>query len=128
MRYSWQYLSQHEDINGQILVYGHLNPYGVDPHNRITMSSDDEDAFAQSRSFLVELRARYYRSLAALCESTNAVFVGGEKTADSEIGIYHALGGPENSPAALFARFSQQRTTIKAAAKTFNWRAPEPYN
>jgi hypothetical protein len=123
-----QHFSHHGKINGQILVYGHLNPYGVDPHNRITMSSDDEDAFEQSRSFLVEQRARYYRSLAALCESTNAVFVGGEKTADSELGIYHALGGPENSPTALFARFGQQRATIKAAAKAFSWRAPDPYN
>jgi FAD/FMN-containing dehydrogenase len=123
-----QHFKQQDAVNGQILVYGHLNPYGVDPHNRVTMSSDDEDAFLQSRSFLVELRARYYRSLAALCATTNAVFVGGEKTADSEIGIYRALGGSENWPAALFARFRQQRATIKAAAKTFNWRAPEPYN
>jgi hypothetical protein len=123
-----QHFSRHEEIDGQILVYGHLNPYGVDPHNRVTMSSDDEAAFAQSRSFLIELRARYYRSLAALCESTDAVFVGGEKTADSELGIYQALGGAENSPPALFARFSQQRATIKAAAKIFNWRAPAPYN
>ena len=122
-----QHFSQRQQINGQILVYGHLNPYGVDPHNRVTMSSDDEDAFAQSRSFLVEQRAHYYRSLAALCKSTNAVFVGGEKTADSELGIYHALGGPENSPTALFDRFSQQRATIKAAARMFSWRAPAPY-
>jgi hypothetical protein len=122
-----QHFSQREEINGQILVYGHLNPYGVDPHNRVTMSSDDEDAFAQSRSFLVEQRAHYYRSLAALCKSTNAVFVGGEKTADSELGIYHALGGPENSPRALFDRFKQQRATIKAAARMFSWRAPAPY-
>jgi hypothetical protein len=121
------YFSQHEEIDGQILVYGHLNPYGVDPHNRVTMSSDDEDAFQQSRNFLVEQRAHYYRSLATMCESSNAVFVGGEKTADSELGIYHALGGPENSPPALFARFRQQRTTIRAAAKIFNWRAPRPY-
>ena len=92
------------------------------------MSSDDEDEFAQSRRFLIEQRAHYYRSLAALCESTNAVFIGGEKTADSELGIYQALGGPENSPAALFDRFSLQRATIKAAAKTFSWRAPDPYN
>ena len=123
-----QHFSQHGEINGQILVYGHLNPYGVDPHNRVTMSSDDEDAFAQSRSFLVEQRAHYYRCLAALCESSNAVFVGGEKTADSELGIYQALGGPEHSPPALFDRFSLQRATIKAAAKTFSWRAPDPYN
>jgi len=123
-----QHFSQREAINGQILVYGHLNPYGVDPHNRVTMSSDDEDAFAQSRHFLVEQRAHYYRSLATLCEFTNAVFVGGEKTADSELGIYQALGGPENSPPALFDRFSQQRATIKAAARIFSWRAPKPYS
>jgi len=121
------HFSQHQEIDGQILVYGHLNPYGVDPHNRVTMCSDDEDAFQQSRGFLVEQRAHYYRSLATLCESSNAVFVGGEKTADSELGIYHALGGPENSPPALFARFRQQRATIRAAAKMFNWRAPNPY-
>jgi len=123
-----QHFSQHEAINGQILVYGHLNPYGVDPHNRVTMSSDDEDAFTQSRRFLVEQRAHYYRCLASLCESTNAVFVGGEKAADSEIGIYQALGGAENSPPALFDRFSQQRATIKAAARIFSWRAPKPYS
>jgi hypothetical protein len=121
------YFSQHQDIDGQILVYGHLNPYGVDPHNRVTMSSDDEDAFQQSREFLIEQRADYYRSLTAMCESSDVVFVGGEKAADSELGIYHALGGPENSPPALFARFKQQRATIKAAAKIFNWRAPSPY-
>jgi len=122
-----QHFSQHKEIDGQILVYGHLNPYGVDPHNRVTMSSDDEEAFQQSRNFLIEQRARYYRSLAALCESSNAIFVGGEKTADSELAIYHALGGPENSPAVLFSRFNQQRATIKTAAEIFSWRAPSPY-
>lgn len=121
------HFSQHQEIDGQILVYGHLNPYGVDPHNRVTMCSDDEDAFQQSRGFLVEQRAHYYRSLATLCESSNAVFVGGEKTADSELGIYHALGGPENSPAELFARFKQQRATVKSAAEIFSWRAPSVY-
>ena len=122
-----QHFSQHAEIDGQILVYGHLNPYGVDPHNRVTMSSDNEGAFQQSRDFLVEQRASYYRSLADLCESSNAVFIGGEKTADSELAIYHALGGPEKSPKALFSRFKQQRATIKAAAKIFNWRAPGLY-
>jgi hypothetical protein len=122
-----KHFDQCTEVDGQILVYGHLNPYGVDPHNRVTMSSDDEDAFQQSRRFLIEQRAHYYRCLAALCESSDAVFIGGEKTADSELAIYHALGGPENSPKALFTRFSQQRATIKAAAKIFNWRAPSPY-
>ncbi|MDH3387165.1 MAG: hypothetical protein OEN02_04600 [Gammaproteobacteria bacterium] len=115
------------DVDGEVLVYGHLNPYGIDPHNRITMSSDDDTAFARSRGFLVEQRAAYYRALAALCENGAATFVGGEKTADSELGIYAALGGPQNSPAALFERFRKQQATVRAARREFNWRAPETY-
>jgi len=121
------YFASSSKIDGQILVYGHLNPYGLDPHNRVTMSSNNKSAFEQARDFLVEQRAQYYRALAALCEDGDAVFVGGEKTADSELGIYDALGGPEKAPAALFERFRQQQATIQRAAKIFNWRAPPPY-
>ncbi len=122
-----KYFADSSEINGQILVYGHLNPYGIDPHNRVTMSSDNQNAFEKGRDFLVEQRARYYRSLAALCDAGKAIFVGGEKAADSELGIYQALGGPEKSPPALFNRFKQQRATIRAAASMFNWRAPSIY-
>jgi hypothetical protein len=121
------YFDRESAVAGQILVYGHLNPYGIDPHNRVTMSADDEDAFNHCRDFLIEQRARYYRDLAQLCTSSGAVFVGGEKSADSELGIYRALGGPENAPAALYERFRQQRQTIAAASNLFNWRALAPY-
>ncbi len=122
-----QFFVNTAEIDGEILVYGHLNPYGVDPHNRVTMSSDHQHAFEYGCDFLIEQRARYYRSVAKMCNSGKATFIGGEKTADSEIAIYRALGGPERSPAALFKRFKQQRSTIRAAATMFNWRAPEPY-
>ncbi len=122
------YFAGKPDVECQILVYGHLNPYGMDPHNRVTMSSDDENAFVQSRQFLVDQREEYYRALAALCDSSNAIFVGGEKTADSEMAIYRALGGPQYSPTALFNRFRQQRDTVRAAADIFTWRALQPYS
>lgn len=121
------YFHQHPEINGQILVYGHLNPYGIDPHNRVTMSGDDAASFEACRDFLVEQRAMFYRELAQLCADGKAEFVGGEKTADSEIGIYRALGGPEHAPPALYRRFCRQRQTIAAAAAMFNWRALPPY-
>ena len=121
------YFAGNSEIDGQILVYGHLNPYGLDPHNRVTMSSNSKSAFRQACDFLIEQRAQYYRALAALCEDGSAVFVGGEKAADSELGIYDALGGPQNAPAELFKRFKQQQATIQRAAKIFNWRAPPPY-
>ncbi|MCP4333898.1 MAG: FAD-binding oxidoreductase [Gammaproteobacteria bacterium] len=122
-----QYFELHAAVEGQILVYGHLNPYGMDPHNRVTMSSDDDTAFANAREFLIEQRAGYYRDLASMCESSNALFIGGEKSADSEIAIYAALQGPQHAPAALFARFQQQQETVRTAARLFNWRALTPY-
>ncbi len=115
------------DIDGEILVYGHLNPFGVDPHNRVTMSADDPDRFAAARDILIARRADYYRALAGMCADGDAVFVGGEKTADSELGIYRALGGPDNAPPALRDRFRRQRERVRAAAPLFNWRAPEPF-
>ena len=121
------FIDSHPQIEGQILVYGHLNPYGVDPHNRVTMSADDETAFDECRDFLVEQRARYYRELAELCAQGNAEFIGGEKSADSEIAIYRALAGPQNAPAALYDRFRQQCRTIATASPLFNWRALPPY-
>ncbi len=121
------YFREQTDIDGEILVYGHLNPFGVDPHNRVTMCADDPDRFAAAREFLIARRADYYRALAGLCADGDAIFVGGEKTADSELGIYHALGGPDNAPPALRERFYRQRERIRAAAPLFNWRAPEPF-
>ena len=113
-----------DDIAGEILVYGHMNPFGVDPHNRVTMSSDDEESFGAAKEFLREARARYYRDLAALCAAGGAEFVGGEKTADSELAIYAALGGPQQAPGELYRRFERQRETVRAASPMFNWRAP----
>ena len=114
-------------IDGEILVYGHLNPYGVDPHNRVTMSSDDEAAFQASRAILTAARERYYRDLAALCDQGGARFIGGEKTADSELAIFTALGGSDHAPSELRQRFQQQSATIRQASPLFNWRAPPPY-
>lgn len=122
-----EYFGSHTGISGEILVYGHLNPYGVDPHNRVTMSSDDEAEFRRAREFLVERRAGFYRDLAALCEAGAASFVGGEKTADSELAIFAALGGPERAPAELYRRFQRQRQTVRGANAMFNWRAPDLY-
>jgi hypothetical protein len=121
------YFASHAGIEGEILVYGHLNPFGVDPHNRVTLSGDDEAAFRQAREFLVERRAGYYRDLASLCETGAASFVGGEKTADSELAIFAALGGPERAPAELYRRFERQREVVRGANRLFNWRAPGLY-
>ena len=121
------YLMDQDQVQGQILVYGHLNPYGVDPHNRVTISSSDKTAFEQCREHIKSLREIYYRQLAGLCDQSHARFIGGEKSADSEIEIFAALGGPGNCPLELQQKYEQQCRSIETAATSINWRAISPY-
>lgn len=116
------------EVEGQILIYGHLNPYGVDPHNRLTMACNDEAVFKNAVSFLHEKRAHFYQALSALCDDTGSLFIGGEKGAGSEQEILPALGGPENAPTALADKFNRQSAVIRTASPMFNWRALAPYH
>ncbi|MFT5218182.1 MAG: hypothetical protein ACI9LO_000413 [Planctomycetota bacterium] len=138
MRRLWQlncaYVAAIEDyfantagVNGEILVYGHLNPFGVDPHNRITFSCDETSLFETAQNFVIEQRAIYYRGLKQLCDQHRALFIGGEKSADSEREMYHAFGGIESAPAKLREKFAYQTEQIKHSASSFNWRALPPY-
>lgn len=122
-----QYFEDSAGLEGQILVYGHLNPYGVDPHNRITLACDDDDIFKQAQQFVIAAREDYYRALRKICDDTGSLFVGGEKGAGSERGIFAAFGGPEHAPAELRDKFNRQRDAIREASILFNWRAPAPY-
>ncbi|MEM7563659.1 MAG: hypothetical protein AAF353_11505 [Pseudomonadota bacterium] len=120
-------LRENPEVSGQILVYGHLNPYGVDPHNRVTLSTDDPKAFDHCREQVIELRAEFYRRMTRLSQDGKARFIGGEKSADSEIAIFKALNGPENCSSDLRQKFELQRSTVKASHKSLNWRALAPY-
>ena len=122
-----QYFQANDGIDGQILVYGHLNPYGVDPHNRITLACDDVEIFERAKLFVVAAREEFYRALRKICDDTGSVFVGGEKGAGSERGIFAAFGGPENAPEELRDKFHRQREAISEASVQFNWRASAPY-
>ena len=116
-----------KDIKGEILVYGHLNPAGVDPHNRITFACDDEGIYEKAVSNLEGLRDAFILRLAKLCEETGSHFIGGEKGAGSEAEMLPVFGDIENSPPIMAAKFNQQSRVIRAAAHMFNWRALKPY-
>ncbi len=121
------YFESIPDVDGQVLVYGHMNPWGVDPHNRLTLASDNRDAFEHAISFARKCTHQYYRGLDRLCRQGGAWFVGGEKGACSEREILAAFGGPSPAPAALAQKFTRQRRVIRAARRQFNWRALSPY-
>ena len=114
-------------VTGEILVYGHLNPVGVDPHNRITFACDQEAMFRQAVHFLDDQKHRYIVQLATLCEDTGSAFIGGEKSAGSEYEMIPVFGGQKKLPRLLSEKYSQQCERIRNSASMFNWRALAPY-
>lgn len=122
-----EFFYENPSVQGQILVYGHLNPYGVDPHNRITMACDAHSDYQGAVAFLDQQRQNFYQALRDLCDDTGSIFVGGEKGAGSEREILPALGGPENAPPALARKFQRQQSAIQSALGLLNWRALPPY-
>lgn len=121
------YFDNTPGVDGQILVYGHLNPWGVDPHNRVTLACDHRGTHDQAVMFVRERMRRFYRGLDRLCRREGARFVGGEKGAGSEREILDAFDDPSAAPAALVRKFERQRRVIRAARRPFNWRALPPY-
>ncbi len=121
------YLAADDTLRGQVLVYGHLNPYGVDPHNRITFASDDADRFKLASDFAREARAAYYRRLAEICQQTGSELIGGEKGADSEHAILAAFAATGNAPASLSEKQILQQARIRRAPELFSWRALPSY-
>lgn len=122
-----QYIKSHAELSGQIIVYGHLNPYGVDPHNRITLACDDETIYQNMVVDIHAFRDEFVRQLKSICDDTESSFIGGEKSAGSEYSLFAAFGGPELAPPLLAAKFKRQLETIRGASTIFNWRAIEPY-
>ncbi len=121
------YFENTPGVDGQVLVYGHMNPWGVDPHNRLTLASDSRDAFDHAVAFARECTHQYYRGLDRLCRQGGAWLVGGEKGASSEREILAAFDSQSTAPAALVRKFERQRRVIRAARRQFNWRALPPY-
>ncbi len=121
------YFDQNEPLRGEILVYGHLNPVGVDPHNRITFACDDESIYNRAVQFLDELKGQYMCQLAALCGDTGSDFIGGEKGAGSDYEVLPLFGDLIDTPPQLAEKVARQRDAIRAASPLFNWRAMKPY-
>lgn len=122
-----QYFDESDQVKGEILVYGHLNPVGVDPHNRITFACDDENSYHLAMKSLDELKDEYILNLAKLCKDSGCDFVGGEKSAGSEYEFLPVFGDIDNAPPLLAEKANQQIESIKAASTLFSWRAMPPY-
>jgi hypothetical protein len=116
-----------DGVRGEVLVYGHMNPYGVDPHNRITLAGDDPEQFAQAKKALQAARNAYYLDLLEVCHKTGSEFIGGEKGADSERVQVALFAQHGLLPRQLRDKFKRQQVTIQAASSRFNWRSLPPY-
>lgn len=121
------YFRKSADLRGEILIYGHLNPVGVDPHNRITFACDDEAVYQDAGDYLRCQRNRFFRALGRMCAASKSLYIGGEKSAGTEHQMFPAFNGVDGSPPALREKFARQSKVIRAASPMFNWRAPAPY-
>jgi hypothetical protein len=123
-----EYIKSHAELSGQIIVYGHLNPYGVDPHNRITLACDDATIYKQAVADIQTFKDEFVCRLRTLCDDSGSGFIGGEKSVGSEYSLFSAFGGPELAPPLLAAKFRRQCKTVRSASDLFSWRAIAPYS
>ena len=122
------YLNAQPLINGEILIYGHLNPVGFNPHNRITLATENEPLLHAVIGELDECKKILINKLAAICDSSGAIFTGGEKGAGSDHELLLAFDKPIAAPKYLYEKFARQKKTIKNSSPCFNWRALAPYD
>ena len=114
-------------LKGEILIYGHLNPVGIDPHNRITLATENESVYHAAIGALDELKHTLIIRLASICENSGAFFSGGEKGVGSDHEILLAFDSLEAVPTSIAEKFVRQASTIKNSSPCFNWRAFKPY-
>ena len=121
------YFKSQPAIKGEILIYGHLNPVGFDPHNRITFATEDKSIYDSAIRQLDGFKNRLTLRLADICESSGSIFTGGEKGAGSDHELLMAFDDPSAAPRPLSTKFKQQCIAIQKASPSFNWRALPPY-
>ncbi|MCY4050393.1 MAG: hypothetical protein OXE41_12325 [Gammaproteobacteria bacterium] len=122
-----QFIRETDGLSGEIIVYGHMNPFGIDPHNRLTMAADQLEMMDSAKEYVNQLRSDFYRRLGDICEQTGSELIGGEKGAISESEIIDAFGGPDSTPPNLRNKYQKQKNTVSSAASNFNWRALDLY-
>ena len=122
-----QLVEETDGLRGDIIVYGHMNPYGLDPHNRLTIAGDHVETMNMARESVNRLRLDFYRRLGNMCEQTASEMIGGEKGAVSECEIIQAFGDPDSTPSNLRNKFHRQADAVSSATHNFNWRALVPY-
>ena len=121
------FLSSQPLIKGEILIYGHLNPVGFNPHNRITLATENEALFHAAIKELDAFKKTLINELASICEQSESIFTGGEKGAGSDHELLVAFDDPNSIPRELYEKFTRQKAAIKNASPCFNWRALPPY-
>ncbi|MEM7208027.1 MAG: hypothetical protein AAF434_09400 [Pseudomonadota bacterium] len=121
------YFHNAKNLRGEVLIYGHLNPFGVDPHNRVTLAADDEEIFDSAVAFVHEQMRSFYRDLDRVCRTTDSIFVGGEKSAASEAEIFEAFE-THSLPRTISDKLAVLSARVQSSSPMFNWRAIHPYN
>lgn len=113
-----------DGLVGNLNMYGHLNPQGLDLHYRVTIGENDKENLNKAKSQLKKYYNELVQKIAKICQETDSKFTGGEKGAKSNTAILDSLTGKNISVANdLKERYSLQIKAIENSSPVFNWRA-----
>ncbi len=113
-----------QHLQGNVQVYGHFNPQGVDPHCRVSLACDDEKILKNTVIIAKDFFEKLVVDLSKVCTQTGSTLLGGEKGIISNQKILSALqnhGAP--IPAQLLDKFTRQKKAIRGANSMFAWRS-----
>lgn len=113
-----------EDLQGNVQVYGHINPQGLDPHYRISIAANSEEIVLSAKKKAKAFYAELVRDINTVCKNTSSTICGGEKGIISNMKILNALASKaDDIPLELSKRLQKQQKQIQQANRIFNWRA-----
>lgn len=114
------------EVAGNIYMYGHLNPQGLDLHCRVTVGTEDESTMENVKTELKKYYNQLVQKIAGICDETDSKFTGGEKGAKSNVKILESLDGIDIPTTKLLQKnHNKQIKTIQESDFIFNWRAPK---
>lgn len=113
-----------DDLEGNVQVYGHINPQGFDPHYRLTLASENKEILRIAKTQAKNEFTKLVQNLTFTCKKTGSTLCGGEKGIISNIKIMNAISEKGMKvPQQLSEQYNKQQTAIAQAHTMFNWRS-----
>jgi len=119
-------IKEENQLRGNVLVYGHLNPQGLDPHYRITICSANESVLLTAKEKAKAAYSNLVKNINQACMETGSKITGGEKGIISNSKIFSSLYHQKSVlPTAFQNQLKKQAMQISQSNIMFRWRVKD---